>query len=92
MKTLVLADPPDAGGLRAWLGDFFLRLCAASKRSQRRTLTWARAVLSAPSPESLSETSSRWEELDTLLANAVMSSARGSVKRELIAFQEERFG
>jgi hypothetical protein len=70
------------------MGDFYIRVCAASKRSQRRTLKWARQIQFASSPESLAKDNSRWEDLDTALAVAVLEIARGPVKRELLLFQE----
>jgi hypothetical protein len=88
-KPLVLADPPQHGALRTWLGDFFTKIQVSSKRSGKRTLAWARKVLYVNSPDELLKVSSRWEDLDSLLANSVMSIARGPLKRELLQYQEQ---
>ena len=70
------------------MGDFYIRLCAATKRSQRRTLNWGKQIVFATSPESLAKPNSRWEDLDTALALAVLDIARGPVKREILKYQE----
>ena len=91
VKPLKLADPPVAGALRPWMSDFYVRLCAASKRSQRRTLAWGKQILLATSPGSLAKPNSRWEDLDSALSLAVLEMARGPAKRDILMYQEVNF-
>ena len=88
VKPLELVDPPAAGSLRSWMGDFYVRLCASSKRSQKRTIAWAKQIMVAKDPEALAQTTGRWEDLDSVLSLAVLQIARGPVRRDILKFQE----
>ena len=65
-------------------------MTAASKRSKIRTLKWLQRTESASSVTELESPGSRWDDLDTVLAEAVMAVAKGPLKRELTFYSEER--
>lgn len=65
-------------------------MTAASKRSKICTLKWLQRTESASSVTELESPGSRRYDLDTVLADAVMVVAKGTLKRDLTLYSEER--
>ncbi|CAK0849503.1 unnamed protein product, partial [Prorocentrum cordatum] len=93
VKKIEFDTIPAAAGFRLWLQEMYTKVCAASKRSTRRTLRWLQEVettFSIEHLERLAAKQKRWDDLDIALAEAVLSVASGPLRRELLMYQEEQ--
>ena len=78
-KSMRFLQPPAF----EWMQRIYVKATAASRRSNVRTLQWLQRIETAPSLAELEYLDGRWEDLVTALAEAVMTVAKGPLKREL---------
>ena len=93
VKSLTLDPLPSAVGFREWVQDTYVKVNAASKRSKRRALRRLQRIETASDIselEALAEKQKRWDDLDSVLAEAVLAIANSNLKRELLIYREER--
>ena len=81
VRAFALDKIPFASRFREFVQNTFVKVTASSKRSKARTLSWLQEVESCTNVAALEIPSRRWDELDTALAEAVVASAKGPLKR-----------
>ena len=90
MRSCQIDEIPAASGFQESMQCIYVKVTAASKRSKVRTLRWLQRTENVPSLAGLESPSSRWDDLDTALAQAIMAVAKGPLKREFTLYAEER--
>ena len=90
MRSFQIDEIPAAFGFREWMQRIYVKATAASRRSNVRTPQWLQRIETAPSLAELEYLDGRWEDLVAALAEAVMTVAKGPLKRELRLYAEER--
>ena len=90
VKKITLDPVPAPHQFREWVQTLFVRVCSALKRSKIRTLRWIKEVETATSVDQLEFCVDKWDDLDTELADAMLSACSGTLKRELLIYQEQQ--
>eukprot|EP00971_Amphidinium_carterae_P274370 5444975-Amphidinium_carterae.1 len=84
---------PEPQHFRAWKQKVYMSVMAAAGRDENRTLRWLQKVEAADSSLStFQHSSSSWRSLETKLAAAVCTVARGDLLRRLTLLQESCTG
>ncbi|CAK0813605.1 unnamed protein product, partial [Prorocentrum cordatum] len=91
VKELKLDPSPQASGPRRRIQSLCSKVCAASKRSKRRTLRWLQLAedpaVTWERLEHLSSVQRKWGDLDTALADSTLQFATVSLERQLLTYQ-----
>ena len=84
-------DPvPIASGFKAYQLQVYTKILAASKRSSRHTLRWIQQIETAKLKKLENQKAEDWDDLDRVLAEAVMKVVTGVTLKELVNYQQER--
>lgn len=75
--TIRSSDSSVATGFRRWQHELHIVICAASKRSQQRTMKWIKEVEDVVEVAELDTPRRRWDDLDMSLAAPICTIARG---------------
>ena len=71
-----------------WIAEFYTACCTSSNRRRQRTTRFLKQVEDADTVDVLAAVPTKWEPFDTELLAAILATATGALKRELINCQD----
>ena len=83
VKAIVLDPVPIASGFKAYQLQVYTKILAASKRSSRHTLRWIQQIETAKLKKLENQNTEDWDDLDRVLAEAVMKVVIGVTLNKL---------
>ena len=81
---------PTASGFKAYQLQVYTKVLAASKRSSLHTLRWIQEIETAKLKKLEKPKTEEWDDLERVLAEAVMKVVAGGMMKELLNYQNEK--
>ena len=81
---------PTASGFKAYQLQVYTKVLAASKRSSLHTLRWIQEIETAKLKKLEKPKTEDWDDLERVLAEAVMKVVTGNTLKELLTYQQEK--
>ena len=89
IKPIKLGPVLTAGGFKNYQMEVYLLVIAASNRSSARTLRWIREVETSSRRKLERKQNKNWDDIERVLADAVVEAVKGKAKRELLNYKNE---
>ena len=81
---------PTASGFKAYHLQVYTKVLAASKRSPLHTLRWIQEIETAKLKKLEKPKTEEWDDLERVLAEAIMKVVIGGMMKELLNYQNEK--